>query len=47
MPKNTVIDLLQHICNHKSGGKKAKPDYLVPFLNYAATNMSQYLQLKQ
>jgi hypothetical protein len=47
MPKNTVIDLLQHICQHKSDGKKSKPDYLVPFLNYVAQNMTSYLQMKQ
>lgn len=45
MPKNTVIDLMQYICMHKSD-KKGKPDYLFPFLNYAVTNMTSYLQMK-
>ena len=42
MPKNTVIDLLQYIVMYKSN-KKGKPDYLVPFLNYAVTNMNNYI----
>jgi len=46
MPKNTVIDLLQHICTHQSGGKKSKPDFLMPFLNYAVTNMQTYAAKK-
>lgn len=45
MPKNTVIDLMQYIVEHKSDSK-AKPDYLFPFLNYAVTNMNSYLELK-
>ncbi len=43
MLKNTVIDLLQYICMYQSGGSKAKPDYLYPFLNYAVSNMQNYL----
>ena len=41
MPKNTILDLLQMICLYKSSKKKgSKPDYLFPFLNYTATNMT-------
>jgi len=43
MPKNTVIDLLQYIVMYKSN-KKGKPDYLIPFLNYAVNNMNSYIQ---
>ena len=39
MPQNTVIDLLQFICNYKSA-KKGKSDYLMPFLGYAVNNMN-------
>lgn len=39
MPKNTVIDLVQYICMHKSD-KNGKADYLIPFLNYAVENMT-------
>jgi len=49
MPKNTVIDLLQYICSYVSapkvkGQKKSarRPDYLFPFLHFAATNMNDY-----
>lgn len=43
MPRNNVIDLLQYIVTYKTTkGKNTKPDYLFPFLNYAASNMSQY-----
>ena len=47
MPKVTVVDLLQHICQIRTQGKKAKVDFLVPFLNYAVNNMTQYLQMQQ
>ena len=49
MPKNTVIDLLQYIVMYKSNkkDKNAKPDYLIPFLNYAVTNMNNYIQAVQ
>jgi hypothetical protein len=39
MPKNTVIDLVQYICMHKSD-PKGRADYLIPFLNYAVENMT-------
>ena len=32
---------------HKSGGKKSKPDFLYPFLNYAVANMTTYLNQTQ
>ena len=41
MPKNTVIDLIQYICKHKSN-KNSPPDYLIPFLVYAKNNMDTY-----
>lgn len=43
MPKNTTIDLLQLICQYKTKkGKGQKPDYLMPFLSFASSNMQQY-----
>ena len=41
MPKNTSATLLQLICGWKSdeGAFKAKPDYLMPYLAFASTNM--------
>ena len=43
MPKNTTCDLLQLICQYKTNKKrKEKPDYLMPFLNFASQNMQQY-----
>ena len=43
MPKNSTVELVQLICQHKSQKKKkVKPDYLMPFLNFASTNMQQY-----
>ncbi len=43
MPKVTTVELVQLICKYKtSKGRKTKPDYLMPFLNFASTNMQQY-----
>ena len=43
MPKITTIELIERICSHKSQkGKRFKPDYLMPFLNFASNNMQQY-----
>ena len=43
MPKVTASELLQHICQYKSAkGRKVKPDFLVPFLDFASNNMQQY-----
>ena len=43
MPKNTTLELQSTLCKFKSDKKKgAKPDYLIPFLNFAADNMKQY-----
>ena len=43
MPKNTTLELQSQLCKFKSDKKKgAKPDYLIPFLNFAADNMKQY-----
>lgn len=43
MPKNTTVDLLQYLCQYKSSKKKGhKPDYLIPFLNFATENMTSY-----
>ena len=40
MPKVSTVELVQLICQHKSQNKKkVKPDYLMPFLNFASTNM--------
>lgn len=43
MPKITTVELLQLICQYKTEkGRKIKPNYLVPFLNFASSNMQQY-----
>ena len=43
MPKITTVELLQLICQYKTTkGRKQKPDYLMPFLNFASTNMQEY-----
>lgn len=43
MPKITTVELVQLICQYKTQkGRKNKPDYLMPFLNFAADNMMQY-----
>ena len=41
LPKVTTVDLVQLICQYKSStARKAKPDYLMPFLKFATDNMS-------
>lgn len=41
MPKNTAIDMLLYICMYKP--KKAKkPEYLVPYLQWAVQQMAEY-----
>ena len=43
MPKVSTVELVQLICQHKSQKKKkVKPDYLMPFLNFASNNMQQF-----
>lgn len=43
-PRNSAIDLLQYLCQHKAAGagRKAKPEYLVPFLTFASKNMADF-----
>ena len=43
MPKVTTVELLQLILQYKTTkGRKNKPDFLMPFLSFASTNMQQY-----
>jgi len=41
-PKNTVVDLLNYICEYKSSKKQKQPDYLPKFLQFCVQNLEQY-----
>lgn len=43
-PKNTAVDLLNYLCEHKSTKKAKQPDHLKNFLVFCAKNLAEYKQ---